>query len=51
MLVLYGVDGVAAADFALVVHTLQTMLVVVLGVYALVDLPLIRRRSALAANR
>ena len=51
MLVLYGVDGVAAADFALVVHTLQTMLVVVLGVYALVDLPLIRRRSTLSANR
>ena len=51
MLVLYGVDGVAAADFALVVHTLQTMLVVVLGVYALVDLPLIRRRITLSANR
>ena len=45
MLVLYGVDGALAADFALVVHTLQTMLVVVLGIYALVDLPFIRRRG------
>ena len=43
MLVLYGVAGSLAADFALVVHTLQTMLIVVLGVYALIDLLFIRR--------
>ncbi len=44
MLVLYGVANGVAADFALVVHTLQTMLIVVLGVYALIDLQFIRRR-------
>ncbi len=47
MLVLYGVADLAAADFALVVHTLQTMLIVVVGVYALIDLQFIRRRVAL----
>lgn len=45
MLVLYGVTGSMAANFALVVHTLQTMLIVTLGVYALIDLLFIRRLS------
>lgn len=44
MLVLYGVADGHAADFALVVHTLQTLLIVMLGVYAIIDLFFIRRR-------
>ncbi len=38
MLVIYGVAESSAILFALVVHTLQTALVVVLGAYALADL-------------
>ena len=38
VLVLYGVEATSAALFALVVHTTQTLLVVVLGIWALVAL-------------
>ncbi len=38
MLILYGVADVNALYFVLIVHTVQTMLVVVLGIYALAAL-------------
>ncbi|MBQ5840284.1 MAG: flippase-like domain-containing protein, partial [Bacteroidaceae bacterium] len=40
VLVLYGVQDQDAAVFALIVHTLQTLLTVVLGLYALASLAL-----------
>lgn len=45
VLVLYGISGQAAIMFALVVHTLQTLLIVLLGVYGWVDLAVIGRRK------
>jgi hypothetical protein len=38
MLILYGVADERALWFVLIVHTVQTMLVVVLGIYAWVAL-------------
>ena len=40
MMMLYGVDKVDAGIFALIVHTIQTFLVVLLGTYGFVALPL-----------
>lgn len=40
VLMLYGVNGDDGAIFALIVHTLQTLLVVLLGLYALMALSL-----------
>lgn len=40
VLVLYGVNAVSGALFALVVHTTQTLLIVVLGLYAMAALAL-----------
>ena len=34
MLILYGVESNAALIFVLIVHTVQTMLVVLLGIWA-----------------
>ena len=45
MLVLYGVAEAPAVMFALVVHTIQTALVVLLGAYAVADLTLMRRKG------
>ncbi len=45
VLMLYGVAGVDGAAFVLIVHTLQTLLVAGLGVYALVALSFIRRKN------
>lgn len=49
ILVLYGLSATSAIIFALIVHTVQTMLLVVLGVYALIVLqhikPLPKRRE------
>ncbi len=45
MLVFYGVSGVSGAMFALVVHTLQTALIAVLGVGSAVILPLTKRKT------
>ena len=45
VLVLYGVQDNDAAVFALIVHTLQTMLTVVLGLYALAALAMTRMRK------
>ncbi len=44
-LMLYGVEATAAAMFALIVHSLQTLLVLLLGVYAAVALMLTTRRG------
>jgi hypothetical protein len=46
VLVLYGVHDNDAAVFALIVHTLQTMLTVVLGLYALAALAMTRMVKA-----
>jgi len=43
MLILYGVVDEYALYFVLIVHTVQTMLVVVLGVYAWAALSLTKR--------
>lgn len=45
VLVLYGVAGDDAAIFAFVVHTLQTLLVALLGLYALCALSMTRNRN------
>ena len=42
ILVLYGLSATSAIIFALIVHTVQTMLLVVLGVYALIVLQYIK---------
>lgn len=42
ILMLYGVGGTDGAIFVLIVHTIQTLLVLALGVYALVALSLIK---------
>ena len=44
-LVLYGVDAIDAAAFALIVHGLQTLLVIVLGIFSMIALQF-RRKSA-----
>ena len=43
VLMLYGVDGNEGALFALIVHTVQTLLVAALGLYASVALALTRK--------
>ncbi len=45
VLVLYGVEATAGAMFVLVVHTLQTLLVVLLGLYSLAALAFISPRE------
>ena len=45
ILVLYGLGATSAIIFALIVHSVQTMLLVVLGVYALLVLQKIGKRS------
>ncbi len=44
VLVLYGVGGTDAAMFALIVHTLQTLLVMLLGLYAVAALALTKKK-------
>jgi hypothetical protein len=43
LLVLYGVDKVDAGIFALLVHGIQTYLLLLLGVYGMVALPFQKR--------
>lgn len=43
MLVLYGVNESDAGIFALLVHGVQTLLVIILGIYATVALPIINK--------
>ena len=50
VLVLYGIGANEAVIFVLVVHTLQTMLVLLLGLYALAFLQLSKTRSWHAEN-
>jgi len=45
MLVLYGVQADQALYFVLIVHTVQTLLVVVLGVYAWLRLSFVKREE------
>ena len=45
MLILYGIGETEALYFVLIVHTLQTLLVVLLGVYAVTALSLSKRRA------
>lgn len=44
MMMLYGVNATDAGIFALIVHGIQTFLVVLLGIYGLAALPLVNRR-------
>lgn len=48
MLILYGVAGTDALYFVLIVHSVQTLLVVLLGVYAWIALSFTRKRTAKA---
>ncbi|MCD8318054.1 MAG: flippase-like domain-containing protein [Paraprevotella sp.] len=50
ILVLYGVSESDGVMFVLIVHTLQTLLVIVLGLYALVALAFVRKRWAKPAG-
>ena len=50
MLMLYGVGANDALFFVLVVHSVQTLLVVLLGVYAWLALSFTRKRSAMAPH-
>ncbi|MBP1613979.1 MAG: hypothetical protein H6Q13_1427 [Bacteroidetes bacterium] len=45
MMVLYGVNATDAGIFALLVHSIQTFLVVLLGVYGLAALPFINKKQ------
>lgn len=45
MLILYGVVDIKALYFVLIVHTIQTMLVMLLGIWAWVVLALVKRRE------
>ncbi len=47
VLLLYGVAGADGAAFVLIVHTLQTLLVALLGLYAMVALAFIRPRKSI----
>lgn len=48
VLVLYGIGQSTAAIFVLIVHTLQTLLVLLLGVYAVLTLSFTRRKIGTA---
>lgn len=44
MMMLYGVDATDAGIFALIVHGIQTFLVILLGIYATIALPIINKK-------
>lgn len=46
MLILYGVSDINALYFVLIVHTVQTMLVILLGIYGLAALAFTKKREA-----
>lgn len=50
MLILYGVADVHALYFVLIVHTVQTLLVIILGIYALAALSFTKTRSRSVHN-
>ena len=43
MMMLYGVNATDAGVFALIVHAVQTLLVIVLGIWGGIHLSLVRR--------
>jgi hypothetical protein len=45
MMMLYGVDATNAGIFALLVHGIQTFLVVLLGVYGMAALPFTNKKQ------
>ena len=47
MMMLYGVSLEDAGIFALIVHGIQTFLVILLGIYSSITLPIINRRTVL----
>lgn len=47
MMLLYGVDETDAGIFALIVHGVQTFLVILLGIYALIALPILNKKRNL----
>ena len=51
MLILYGVADTQALYFVLIVHTIQTLLVVLLGVYASAALAVLKRREVQTRER
>ena len=50
MMMLYGVESTDAALFALIVHGIQTLLLILLGIYGLAALPLARQRKKTVTN-
>ena len=44
MMMLYGVNATDAGIFALIVHGIQTLLVILLGVYGLVTISFLHRK-------
>lgn len=50
-LILYGVDAVDAAAFALIVHGLQTLLVIILGIFSMIALQFRRKNTKFVGNR
>ncbi|MBQ5477222.1 MAG: flippase-like domain-containing protein, partial [Bacteroidaceae bacterium] len=46
MLMLYGVEAAKGAMFALIVHTIQTLLVIALGIYGMLALNLTNKQKS-----
>lgn len=44
MLILYGVAATAALNFVLIVHSIQTLLVVLIGIYGWMALSFTKKR-------
>jgi hypothetical protein len=44
MMVLYGIGKEEAAIFALIVHGIQTLLIILLGIYGLAALPFTNKK-------
>ena len=50
MLILYGVADQDALYFVLIVHTVQTMLVIIMGIYAWVALSFLSKKEMILKN-
>lgn len=50
MMCIYGINKADAGIFALLVHSIQTLLVAVLGVYGLMVLPFINKKKSYGNN-
>ena len=44
ILVLYGVSGASAAIFALIVHSIQTLLILLIGIYGIISMQFVKIR-------